>query len=862
MKHRKKRLALVFFVCLAVLIVHATVRGLERTNHYIEENGRKNMDTVMSQMRQSYDTQIREYYIGLRQIERYLFADENRSIRLADYAGFFDARRDSAYDRLLFIKNSGEVLDEAGNRNCVEIPNQLLEGLQNGEKIDMLVSWNGDEAQERLYLVAIPSEGYEVDGEHFDAIGALYEHARIDSMLEMSGYQGDAYLFLVDAQGRVTYANQSKGAYLVDESLLDRMKRENDLSQQEYDYIAAALGNNRQEVLLLKREGREFYFGYAPLQESDCKLVCIVPEAVVNNVLVECQRNVAFFSSLLAAFTVALCCGLVWFVFRLRESEQKIAFEEKNRRMQSQAIEALEVEKSRAELANQAKSEFLSRMSHDVRTPMNAIVGTVELMEHDAADPQKVQTYVQRVRASCRQLLSLINNVLDMSQMESTQVVLSRDAVSLASQFNRIESMIWPQIREKAQRFEIHAHNITHEYLIGDAARLQQIMLNLLSNAIKFTPEDGSISLEWTELPSKQPETARFSFAVSDTGCGMTADFQKKVFEPFARADNSMTSKTQGTGLGLAITKSIVDLMGGSITVESEPGKGSTFTVTLPLEIDTEADYDISAQSVLLVTGDTQLAADVRAALQGAQLRFGAASTVVQTEKLLKENQPDVIVMTGGYSSEQEFDDAVRWMRTHANNCPLIFCYGYRQNGKEKIYPRSNIDGVMTGPFLFETFAGLVNQARGDVGQDEKTCSLAGMKFLCAEDNTSNVEVLTALLEMEGASCDVYPDGAALVKAFASVKPGDYDAILTDVQMPVMNGLEAARAIRGGKNPLGRTIPIIAMTANVFSSDVRDCLEAGMSAHIPKPLDMKQLKKTLYAIYRTQSDADREGERT
>lgn len=857
MKQQNRKMVLVLFACLVVLIVYSTVRGLGRTNRYIEENGRKNMDTVMSQMRQSYDVQIKEYDTDLQQIERYLFQDDSRSIRLADYVGFFDARKYSAYDRLLFIREDGTVLSEDGSRNCVEIPEQLLEGLQNGEKIDMLVSWNGDEAQERFYLVAIPCEGYAVDGEHFDAIGALYEHARIDAMLEMSGYTGDAYLFLVDAQGRVTYANQSKGAVLIDDFLLDRMRQENALSQTDYDYLAEKFSNNEQDVLLLKQEGKKFYFGYAPLQESDCKLVCIVPEAAVNNVLVECRRNVVLFSSLMAAFTVALSCGLVWFVFRLRESEQKISFEEKNRRMQSQAMEALEVEKDKAELANQAKSEFLSRMSHDVRTPMNAIVGTMELMEHDATDPEKVRGYVQRMKSSCRQLLSLVNNVLDMSQMESTQVVLSRDAVSLASQFNRIESMIWPQIREKAQRFEIHAHNITHEYLIGDAARLQQIMLNLLSNAIKFTPEGGSISLEWTELPSKQPETARFSFAVSDTGCGMTADFQKKVFEPFARAENSMTSKIQGTGLGLAITKSIVDLMGGSIAVESEPGMGSTFTVTLPMEIDAEADYAISAQSVLLVTGDTQLAADVRAALQGAQLRFETASTAVQTEKLLNENKPDVIVMTGGYSSEQEFNDAVRWMRTHANNCPLIFCYGYRQNGKRKIYPHSNLDGVMAGPFLFETFAGLVNQARGDVGQDEKVCSLAGMKFLCAEDNASNVEVLTALLEMEGASCDVYPDGAALVNAFASVKPGDYDAILTDVQMPVMNGLEAARAIRSGKNPLGRTIPIIAMTANVFSSDVRDCLEAGMSAHIPKPLDMKQLKKTLYAIYKTQSGADR-----
>lgn len=717
MKQQKKRLVLVLFACMVALLVFSTVRGLVRTNHYIEENGRKNMDTVLSQMRQSYDIQIKEYYIDLQQIDSYLFQDESRSIRLTDYASYFNARRVSSYDRLLFIKQSGEVLDEDGNRNCVTLSPQLLENLENNTQADKLVSRNVDGSQERFYLVAIPCEAYYVDGERFDALGALYAHARIDSMLEMSGYKGDAYLFLVDAQGRVTYANQAVGAALIDDFLLDRMRQEKALSQTDYDYLATKFSNNQQEVLLLKQEGKKFYFGYAPLQESDCKLVCIVPAAAVNNVMVEGQKNIVFFSSLMTALTIALCCGLVWFVFRLRESEQRVSFEEKNRQMQAQAIEALEVERDRAELANQAKSEFLSRMSHDVRTPMNAIVGTMELVEHDVADPEKVRTYAQKGKAACQQLLSLINNVLDMSQMESTHVVLSRDEVSLANHLDRLESMVWPQIQEKDQHFEVQAHNITHEYLIGDAARIQQILLNLLSNAIKFTPEGGSISLEVTEQPSQQPGIAKFAFTVSDTGCGMTTDFQKRVFEPFARAENSMTSKTKGTGLGLAITKSIVDMMGGTITVSSEPGLGSIFTVNLPMEIDTAADYEISAQSVLLLTSDTQLAEDVRAALQGAALQFGTAATVVQAEKLLKENKPDVILISG-YSTEQEFDEAVRWVRARANNCPLIFCYGYRRAGQyQKMFPHRSIDGVITGPFFFETFAGLVNQARGDVGQ-------------------------------------------------------------------------------------------------------------------------------------------------
>ena len=378
-----------------------------------------------------------------------------------------------------------------------------------------------------------------------------------------------------------------------------------------------------------------------------------------------------------------------------------------------------------AEKASRAKTTFLSNMSHDIRTPMNAIVGLTTLLEHEIHEPEKLQLHIQKIQNSSQHLLGLINDILDMSKIESSEVKLNEDPVDLMEQVAQIDSIICPQAEERGQEFKIHVHGIDHGHLLGDSVRLRQIFINLLSNAVKYTPVEGSVILDLTEEPSSIPEHANISITVTDTGYGMTPEFIKTIFEPFTRAENSTTNKIQGTGLGMAITKSIVDLMGGRIQVKSELNKGSCFEVVLPFAID--------------------------------------------------------------------------------------------PNGSQE----------KNGKYLHQ--------------EGEKVSVLKGMKFLCAEDNELNAEILEAILEMYQASCKICPDGEKLVEAFETSAFGDYDAILMDVQMPNMNGLEATKRIRNGKNPLGRTIPIIAMTANAFNSDVQECLDAGMDAHVSKPLDIGKI---------------------
>ena len=388
------------------------------------------------------------------------------------------------------------------------------------------------------------------------------------------------------------------------------------------------------------------------------------------------------------------------------------------------AVEAaLEV----AEKASKAKTDFLSNMSHDIRTPMNAIIGITTLMKNELHQPEKLAEHLGKLETSGRLLLGIINDILDMSRIESGKTTLNIEKTNLPQQVSQLDSIIRQQASQRRQTFTVENH-VQHENVLADPNRLNQVLMNILSNAVKYTPQGGHIRLDVEELTHTE-HYAKYRFVVQDDGIGMSEAYQKTLFEPFTREEKSGTNRVQGTGLGMAITKSIVDLMGGTIHVESAPGKGSRFEVVLELPIDAEADK-------------------------------------VQTASALPE-------------------------------------------------------------------------------EAEAVSPLSGMKFLCAEDNAINAEILEMLLETKGASCTICSNGQEIVDAFASVKPGEYDMILMDVQMPVMDGLEATRRIRNGENPLGRTIPILAMTANAFLEDMQKSKEAGMDEHLSKPVDIAALEQTV-----------------
>ena len=487
-------------------------------------------------------------------------------------------------------------------------------------------------------------------------------------------------------------------------------------------------------------DGTEYFYALKQMENAQWTLAFLVP---AEYVAVNTQKLVNIVMVIIIGFATVFSVTAVfvgWFLLREKQQQELRAEKETNlrleqynvqltqandemRRAQDAAAEALQS----AERASKAKTDFLSNMSHDIRTPMNAIIGITTLMKNELHQPEKLAEHLGKLESSGQLLLGIINNILDMSRIESGKTTLNVEKMNLPQQVSQLDSIIRQQAGQRRQTFTVNTH-LQHENVLADPNRLNQVLMNILSNAVKYTPKGGHIRLEVEELPRNE-HFARYRFVVQDDGIGMSEEFQKTLFEPFTREEKSGTNKVQGTGLGMAITKSIVDLMGGSISVESAPGRGTRFEVVLEFPIDTETDH---AQKVQALPEET-----------------------------------------------------------------------------------------------------------------EEASPLSGMRFLCAEDNAINAEILEMLLEAKGASCTICPNGQEIVDAFASVKPGEYDMILMDVQMPVMDGLEATRRIRNGENPLGRSIPILAMTANAFLEDMQKSKEAGMDEHLSKPMDITALEHTV-----------------
>ena len=702
------------------------------------------MGAVVEQIQQTYDLQVNGYYSRLHMLEDFLTQEGVRSIELDRNKKFFEAWQKESESTLIFLQENGKAITTDGTKLRVDMPSKLLLDLRNGYNIGKLVSLDYNQKKKDGYLVAIPCQEYTINGETYTAIGTLYDHSKLDSMLSVKSYNGNAYLFMLDNDGNITYTNQKEDKFFRNYFLLKHLKGDQAITEEEADSLQKKLDGREQGVELLGSD-KPYYLGYCPIENNNTMLICIVEKSVVDNVLKGYQKTIGFTTLLMAGFILLLFAGLFYSISRRRLADQKAEYEKRNNAIQIQALREMQVANKKlkkakdiatealqtAENANKAKTDFLSNMSHDIRTPMNAIIGMTSLIRHDAGNKAKVIEYADKIDISSQHLLGIINDVLDMSKIEAGKTVFKYTDFSILDFITELNTIFHSQIDEKNQTLTIIKENIRHEWVNGDQVHLMQIFSNLVSNAVKYTQEGGKIQFLVEECETKSSVYAKYRFLVSDNGMGMSADFKDTIFDAFTRAESSMTNKIQGTGLGMAITKNLVEAMGGTIDVESELGQGSCFEVLIDLRI--------------------------------AEDRFVS-------------------------SAEQA----------------------------EKDEPAGNV--------------------------------LKGMRFLCAEDNELNAEILMELLKIEGAECTICENGKRVLEAFEQSAPGDYDMILMDVQMPVMNGYEATKAIRRSSHELAKTIPIIAMTANAFSEDIQHSLAAGMNAHVSKPIEMKVLEKTIRSI--------------
>lgn len=525
----------------------------------------------------------------------------------------------------------------------------------------------------------------------------------------------------------------------------------------------------------------------------------------------------------------------------------------RERRMNQTLRHALQVAKS----ANEAKSNFLANMSHDIRTPMNAIVGFSVLLRKNPDNPDKVKEYTEKIISSGHHLLSLINDVLDMSKIESGKTSLNPTEFRLAELIEEIHTIVLPQMKMKKLNFEMRSRGRLPEYIVGDRLRINQILLNLLSNAIKYTPEHGSIILT-TEGRQKTAGLAQIRFTVEDNGYGMSPEFLKNVFDPFAREDNEKINGIQGTGLGMAITKNIVELMGGSITVHSNPGQGSIFTIDLELQtVAGEPDKEFWKEhgiTRMLVADDMEdVCVDVRELMAETGVEvdcaIGGKEAVRMASAAAEIHEEYHIIILDWKMPDMDGVEAARRIREKVGDMvPVMVLTSYDFDDIEEEARGAGITAFLNKPFFVSSFRREVEkscvpaQKPDNMDSPDENMEFAGMRILAAEDNESNAEILTELLKIEGIECEIAENGKEAVDMFNASKPGYYDMIFMDIAMPVMDGYEAAGYIRSSVHPDGAAIPIVAMTAYVFEDDVRRAFEAGMDAHTAKPIDIENVK--------------------
>lgn len=509
-----------------------------------------------------------------------------------------------------------------------------------------------------------------------------------------------------------------------------------------------------------------------------------------------------------------------------------------------------------AEAANLAKSQFLANMSHDIRTPMNAIVGFSQLLLRHEKKPEKVKKYAEKIVISSQHLLSLINDVLDMSKIESGKTTLNLSDVNVADIVQEIDNIIRPQAKQKNQTFIVRSDNVEYGWIKADKLRLNQILLNILSNAVKYTPEGGTITFEIRGMNLTGSQFARYKFEIADNGIGMSDDYIKEIFKPFTREANNVTDNVQGTGLGMAITKNLIDLMGGTIKVNSKKGEGSTFEVTMEFVIpDEKANKEFwdryNIKNVLVVDDEIDICENIVATISGtgiaAEYAIDGATAVSMVKNADEKGTPYDIVIADWKMPGMDGIDTVRAINEEQlKKEPKVFISAYEWGEIKDVAREAGVTGFISKPFFITNLQSGIEYAANMTHEEVKQNRvLEGKNFLVAEDNVINAEMMREFLKSEGATCDCAKDGMAAVDVFSHSAKGQYDMIFMDVQMPNMDGYEATRTIRQLKHPDAKDIPIVAMTANAFSNDVKAAFDSGMNAHMAKPIDAERIRSVV-----------------
>ncbi|MCM1125290.1 MAG: response regulator [Lachnospiraceae bacterium] len=714
------------------------------------------------------------------------------------------------------------------------------------------------------------------DGISFTHVVLLKDIQTLDQYYDSTAYGSHNETYILKSNGTRMYDDVSKERTIHAYNVLKVLE---EMDGQSYPDIRAALEEEDTLSANYINEGVEYYYCITSLKEYDTLLLFLIPAQFVASGTVSMVNTVVKTLLILVVSLVALMALAAAAIVRQRSSAQLFRQEQINLRRQEEMNARLEESNAMlarsketaeqafqiAEEANRAKSSFLSNMSHDIRTPMNAIIGFAALLARDAENPEKVREYTRKITSSSQHLLGLINDILDISKIEAGKTTLNMSDENIVDLIENIDGIIRPQMKAKGHTFEVYSLDLKHEQVVMDKLRLNQILLNLLSNAVKYTPDGGHVILTIQELSQHTGQIARFRFVVADNGYGMSKEYLQTLFQAFTREEDSVTNKIQGTGLGMAITKNLLDLMGGTISVESEKGKGTTFTVEINLQISEQAiDQKFWKKNgitrLLAVDDEEVVCQNIQMAMEGTGVTvdytLDGLAAIDRVKQAEAEGSPyHIVLLDWNMPGIDGLETAKRIRQEALERTPILILTSYDLPEVEENDNSIYVDTFLAKPFFLTSFRQKVDilfnreskpKESNEEGGEESV--LKGMHILVAEDNEINSEILKEMLQMTGASCEICENGQLVAEAFEKSVPGQYQLILMDVQMPVMNGYEATKKIRSMSHPLAQTIPIIAMTANAFAEDVRDALAAGMNAHVAKPVDMSVLEQAVRAV--------------
>ncbi len=843
MKNKTTRFLISSLVAVALLCVFVfsflAFHMRAQSTRTINEVGALYMSSMSQQISKHFETTI-----GLRLNQLDALVQMIEADRIHDDAAMQEELVANAqtmdFSHLAFFTKSGTFQMLYGSSLKITDPDPFIESIIEGEK---KVAIGTDQSGNNVVLLGIPSKHRASDGQPCVALVAGLPVSYINNTLSLDENDEHVYSFIIRRDG--SYIIRSSDAYR--ENYFDRV---NDIYQEvdgqspeEYlNELREAMNKDEEYSGEATIEGERRHLYCTRLAHSEWYLITFMPYGTIDTIVNGLSHQWVMMAMIGGGAIIVALLLVFSKYFGLTRQQMK----------------ELDEARKDAEHANRAKSEFLSNMSHDIRTPMNAIVGMTAIATANIDSKQQVQNCLRKITLSSKHLLGLINDVLDMSKIESGKMSLNMDQVSLREVIEGIVSICQPQVKAKKQEFDVYIHDITTENVCCDSVRLNQVLLNLLSNAIKFTPEGGIIEMSLYETDSPKGEGyVRVHINVKDNGIGMSEEFRAHIFDSFAREDRRRVHRTEGTGLGMAITKHIVvDAMGGTIDVKSQKGVGSEFGIVLDLEKTTvtEEEMILPNWNMLVVDDDQPLCESTTAALQSIGINAewtldGESAIKMVHNRHQRRDDYHVILLDWKLPDQDGISVARRLRQEMGMNVPILLISAYDWGEIEEEARAAGITGFISKPLFKSTLFNSLRKFAEDpelVQEQPKEGKreLEGCRILLAEDNELNWEIASELLSAEGLVLDWAENGRICVDKFRASPVGYYDAVLMDIRMPIMGGYEATKAIREMGRP-DCDLPIIAMTADAFAEDIKRSLDSGMNAHIAKPIDIRDVMRLL-----------------